>query len=84
MRFVRFLLDHDQQTALVLNTGPQEAVHSTANGCWVLADIQPFQDFYRLDGLAGLSLLLIGHPFNGNVSYEIVTVNVETGEIVRV
>jgi hypothetical protein len=69
--FVRFALDHDRGTAQVLNTGPWEAAHSSAYGCWVLARIEPFADVQVLDQVPGLHLRLMGAPFYGLIVYDI-------------
>lgn len=69
--YVRFQLDHDTATARALNAGPQEAVHSSANGNWVLGQIEPFDEVQALGLLPGLRLRLMGAPFNTLVVYDI-------------
>jgi hypothetical protein len=71
LRYVRFALDHQQHTAAVLNVGPQEAAQSSANGLWIVAQIEPFAEVQAEDALAGQSLRLMGYPFNGQLTYGI-------------
>jgi len=72
LTYLRFRLDHQAQTATPLNVGPVEAAHSSANGAWITADIEPYADVRDRDQLAGLTLRLQGHPFNGKTTYTIV------------
>lgn len=70
--YVRFRLDHDRHTARPISAGPQEARHSSANGLWVQAQIEPFHEVHRIGEVPGLVLRLMGAPFRGAVVYEIV------------
>ena len=72
MTYVRFELDHHTMTAKAIGAGPHEAAHSSANGLWILAQIEDFKEAHRLGELPGLMLRLIGHPFNGQIRYDIV------------
>lgn len=71
-RYVRFQLDHDAQTARVLNIGPQEVAHSSANGIWVHAHLEPFQEVQQVEDLQNRTLRLMGYPFNEQRVYRIV------------
>lgn len=73
LTYVRFALDHQGHSATVLNTGPQEAAHSSANGLWVHAQIEPFIEVHQVDDLSGMVLRLMGAPFRGQVVYPIET-----------
>jgi hypothetical protein len=77
LTYVRFALDHAQQIAKVLNVGPQEAAHSSANGIWVHAQIEPLKPLHRVEDVAGCTLRLMGHPFRGDAVYAIVRQAVE-------
>lgn len=70
-RYVRFALDHDRHTAVVERIGPREVAHGLA--CLgVHAEIEPFADVQEVEKLAGLSLRLMGFPWNTKVTYAIV------------
>lgn len=71
LTYVRFALDHHHFTACALNAGPLEAAHSSMNGEWVLAQIEPFADVHRFGEIPGLMLRLMGAPFRGTVVYAI-------------
>lgn len=77
--YVRFALDHDTLTAKAIGAGPLEAKHSSANGIWVHAQLEPFKEAHRIGEVPGLMLRLMGQPFKGLVVYDVV----ETGETVN-
>src|SRR5262245_28036856 len=69
---IRFELDHVKQTATVESTFPREAVTSSAKQ-GVTATIRPWADTHMALFLNGLSLQLMGAPFNGDTTYRIVS-----------
>ena len=72
LTYVRFRLDHDNLTATAIGAGPLEAKHSSANGLWIHAQLEPYKDIHRIGEIPGLMLRLMGEPFNGQVRYEVV------------
>jgi len=72
LTYVRFRLDHDNLTATAIGAGPLEAKHSSANGIWIHAQLEPFKEMHRIGEVPGLMLRLMGEPFRGLVVYDVV------------
>mgnify|MGYP001613511180 CR=1 FL=1 len=73
---VQFALDHERQTARVLQTFPREAAHGTITS-GAHAEIVPFATCHEVTRLPGLELRLMAFPFNSLVVYRIVNEVVE-------